>query len=180
MTSLPDSPTQKSPPRRLQRYDRTPPRRPARDLPESPVLAEPSGRIVNAFDVLANGAQKLKQRRQDELKNRPDLAAFLEDEAAESDDEDAFGFAKPKTTDDDENEEDLDATLHELMDDKEMDQDTIASELVHAKFMFVLFISSARRVLLVLADSEILGSNWKWTIKKSRNSIRESSRANRE
>lgn len=85
--------------------------------------------------MLASEAQKLKKR--DERKSRPDLSAYLENEAAESD-EDAFGFAKPKNAEDDEDGEDLDATLEELMDDKELDQSAIAPDLVHAKFMFVI------------------------------------------
>lgn len=99
---------------------------------------EPPRKRLNAFDMLTSGAQKLKKR--DENNSRPDLAAYLENEAAESDDEDAFGFAKPKDAEDDENGEDLDATLEELMDDKELDESAIAPDLVHAKFMYAVLV----------------------------------------
>jgi mediator of replication checkpoint protein 1 len=87
----------------------------------------------NAFEMLARGATKAEKRTHDQLKG-VDLSAFLENEAAESDDENTFGFAKPKD-DDEEDGEDLDKTLDVLMDDKEMDEATVAAELVHEKFM---------------------------------------------
>ncbi|KAH9482945.1 hypothetical protein JR316_0005045 [Psilocybe cubensis] len=127
-SSYPESPTQPSPRRRLRRLSHTPPLTENRDYSPEPPL-----RRFNAFDVLKGGAER--QKKHDNIKTRPDLAAYLENEAAESDDEDAFGFAKPKDADDEETAEDLDATLEELMDDKEMDENTIAPDLVHAKFM---------------------------------------------
>ena len=98
----------------------------------SPQATDPP-RKGDAFEMLARGAAKEEKRKQDKLKG-VDLSAFLENEAAESDDEDAFGFAKPKD-DDEEDGEDLDKTLDILMDDNEMDEATIAAELVHEKFM---------------------------------------------
>jgi len=83
--------------------------------------------------MLARGATKAEKRTHDRLKG-VDLSAFLENEAAESDDENTFGFAKPKD-DDEEDGEDLDKTLDVLMDDKEMDDATVAAGLVHEKFM---------------------------------------------
>jgi mediator of replication checkpoint protein 1 len=83
--------------------------------------------------MLARGASKAEKRSHDKSKG-VDLSAFLENEAAESDDEGKFGFAKPKD-DDEEDGEDLDKTLDVLMDDNEMDEATVAAELVHEKFM---------------------------------------------
>jgi mediator of replication checkpoint protein 1 len=99
---------------------------------KSPQATNPP-RKLDAFEMLARGADKVGKRNLNKLEG-VDLSAFLENEAAESDDEDAFGFAKPKD-DGEEDGEDLDKTLDILMDDKEMDEATVAAELVHEKFM---------------------------------------------
>jgi mediator of replication checkpoint protein 1 len=65
------------------------------------------------------------------------LSEFLADEAAESDDDDKFGFAKVRSKDDDEDGEDMDRCLDVLMDDGDMDEDTVAADLVHEKFKCV-------------------------------------------
>jgi len=101
-------------------------------LPSNSSQATNPPRKPDAFEMLACGAAKEEKLNKERLKG-VDLSAFLENEAAESDDEDAFGFAKPK--DDDEDGEDLDKTLDILMDDNEMDETTVAAELVHEKFM---------------------------------------------
>ncbi|KAF9482017.1 hypothetical protein BDN70DRAFT_487886 [Pholiota conissans] len=89
----------------------------------------------NAFDLLARGAAKAHKR--DEKKSkRPtvDLSEFLENEAAESDEENnRFGMVV-RAGDDEEDGEDLDRTLDALMDDKEMDEETVAAERVLEKF----------------------------------------------
>lgn len=67
-----------------------------------------------------------------------DIADYVENEAAESDDDDnAFGFIRKKTDGDEEDGEDLDQTLTELMDDKEMDEAAIAADRVLAKYQYV-------------------------------------------
>ena len=61
---------------------------------------------------------------------------FIEGEAEESDDELAFGFGKAvKKGDDDEEEdgEDQDQPLPDLVDDHEMDKDTLAEDAVKEK-----------------------------------------------
>lgn len=93
----------------------------------------------NAFDLLTQGAAKAHKR--DEKKQRRpniDLSEFFENEAAESDEENnRFGMVV-RQTDDEENEEDLDQTLDVLMDDKEMDEETVAAGRVLEKYKFVL------------------------------------------
>ena len=67
------------------------------------------------------------------------LADYVENEAAESDDDDnAFGLVRQRTDGDDEEGEDLDQTLTELMDDKEMDEAAIAADLVLEKYQYVV------------------------------------------
>lgn len=93
----------------------------------------------NAFNLLARGAAKA-QKRDEKKQKRPnvDLSEFFENEAAESDEENnRFGMVIRKA-DDEENEEDLDQTLDVLMDDKEMDEETVAAERVLEKYKFVL------------------------------------------
>lgn len=63
------------------------------------------------------------------------------DEAAESDDDDKFGFTKATSKDDEEDEEDMDKTLDVLMDDRDMDEDVVAANLVHEKFKYVDFFA---------------------------------------
>ncbi|PPR03845.1 hypothetical protein CVT26_000843 [Gymnopilus dilepis] len=118
----PDSPGEQR--RRLRKRDTTPPLRIGR---VSPNISPP--RKLNAFDVLV----KAQKKKSEELKERPDLAEFFENEAAESDEEDAFGFVKKKD-DEEEEGEDLDKNLEELVDDAEMDQKAIAEELVQEKY----------------------------------------------
>ncbi|KIM45915.1 hypothetical protein M413DRAFT_297297 [Hebeloma cylindrosporum] len=124
----PESPEQ-APLRRLRKAP-TPPPLGSRTI--SPQATTPP-RKLNAFEALARGATKAEKRRPDKAKSA-ELSVFVENEAAESDDEDVFGFAKPKD-DDEEEGEDLDKPLDVLMDDKEMDEATVAAELVHEKFM---------------------------------------------
>ncbi|CAA7260269.1 unnamed protein product [Cyclocybe aegerita] len=124
-----DSPER--PLRRLRKHDTTP----TRDSIVSP-SGSPSSRMkppkLDAFQILARAQAKAKK--QEEAKLRiANLGEYLQDEAAESDDDDMFGFVKPKD-DDEETGEDLDKTLEILMDDREMDEDTIAADLVQDKY----------------------------------------------
>jgi len=116
--------------RRLRKRSSTPP-----PAGEPLALGKPF-QTLNAYNALNKGAQNVKKR--ETLKDRKDLAEFFEHEAAESDEEDNFGFRKIKTADDEEEGEDLDQSLPELMDDKEMDETVVAPERVHEKYMYVL------------------------------------------
>ncbi|KAJ3514879.1 hypothetical protein NLJ89_g2100 [Agrocybe chaxingu] len=117
--------------RRLRKHDMTP----TRDSNVSP-SGSPSSRVkppkLDAFQILARAQAKAKK--QEEAKLRiANLGEYLQDEAAESDDDDMFGFVRPKD-DEEETGEDLDKTLEILMDDREMDEDTIAADLVQDKY----------------------------------------------
>ncbi|ESK93727.1 hypothetical protein Moror_1425 [Moniliophthora roreri MCA 2997] len=83
------------------------------------------GSLLDAFAL----HQKKKEKRERKPLQRSE---FVEAEAQESDEE-TFGFVKSR--DDDENGgEDLDKTLETLVDDKEMDENTIAVEKVLEKY----------------------------------------------
>ena len=97
---------------------------------------------LNAFEVLARGRETTVKKDHRERK-RLDLSEFLADEAAESDDDDKFGFTKATSKDDDEDGEDMDKCLDVLMDDRDMDEDTVAADLVHEKFKYVDVITLA-------------------------------------
>ena len=127
-TSQLDSP--KQPPRRLKRYSS-----PSR----SGILYEPESskpQKLNAFEILV-GDRETTAKKDHRGRKRLDLSEFLADEAAESDDEDKFGFAKATSKDEEEDGEDMDKTLDVLMDDREMDEDAVAADLVHEKFKYV-------------------------------------------
>jgi mediator of replication checkpoint protein 1 len=83
----------------------------------------------NAFDILAVGAQKAKEKKP--LKK----SEFVEAEAQESDEDDGFGFKK-KTEDEKENDSDVDndKPVEGLVDDALMDEATLAEKLVQEKF----------------------------------------------
>lgn len=87
---------------------------------------------MNAFEVLAGGRETTAKDHRE--RKRLDLSEFLADEAAESDDDDKFGFMKAISKDEEEDGEDMDKSLDVLMDDRDMDEDTIAADLVHEKF----------------------------------------------
>ncbi|KAG6901551.1 hypothetical protein C0995_010661 [Termitomyces sp. Mi166 len=98
----------------------------------SPSLGPATKRPANAFDILKRGskAQINKPKR-----TLLDKSEFVEQEAQESDDDEIFGFGpRPKEKDDEEDEQDLDQTLETLVDDAEMDEQTLATALVMEKF----------------------------------------------
>ncbi|TFK29241.1 hypothetical protein FA15DRAFT_752712 [Coprinopsis marcescibilis] len=98
----------------------------------------PSERVVetsakkrrNAFDMLNDGARKEADRKRQRL----DKSEFVEGEAEESDDEAGFWGPKKKEEDEEMEDEDLDKTLEGLVDDQEMDDDTLAAGHVFEKF----------------------------------------------
>ncbi|KAI9063152.1 hypothetical protein FKP32DRAFT_1758266 [Trametes sanguinea] len=97
---------------------------PTPDRRRSPAVPKPK----NAFDLLGRRVTPTKPK-------KLVRSAFIEGEAEESDDDAAFGFgARPKGDDDDEEDgEDQDRHLEELVDDKEIDEKTLAEERVLEK-----------------------------------------------
>jgi mediator of replication checkpoint protein 1 len=74
-----------------------------------------------------------------EKPKRPlERSEFVEAEAQESDDDEMFGFGQRKANDGDEEDgEDLDKNLEVLVDDRAMDEETVAPQLVFEKFQYV-------------------------------------------
>ena len=133
-TSQLDSP-ERDPPRRLKRYS-------SPSHSQDPNEFESiKPRKLNAFEVLTRGRESTAKDHRE--RKRLDLSEFLADEAAESDDDDKFGFTKATAKDDDEDGEDMDKCLDVLMDDRDMDEDTVAADLVHEKFKYVDVITLA-------------------------------------
>ena len=93
----------------------------------SPSSSRPTQR--NAFETLAVGAQKVKEKKP--LKK----SEFVEAEAQESDEDDGFGFKK-KTEDDKEDDSDADDDKHVegLVDDAVMDETVLGEKLVQEKY----------------------------------------------
>ena len=88
---------------------------------------------LDAHELLRRGQQA--QRRKEERKRKhAELGNLFEHEAAESDDDDMFGFVPQKKADDDEEGEDLDQNLPGLVDDQKMDADTEAADRVLDKY----------------------------------------------
>jgi mediator of replication checkpoint protein 1 len=71
----------------------------------------------------------------EKLKGRLEKSEFIEAEAQESDDDEMFGFGGGKKDDGEEEDgEDLDKTLETLVDDQEMDEQTVNAQLVQEKY----------------------------------------------
>lgn len=102
--------------------------------PGSPSVPKPKR---NAFDVL-NRAAKLKAEK---LKRSLERSEFVEAEAQESDDDEMFGFGHKKVDDGEEEDgEDLDKNLEALVDDRDMDEEVVAEELVREKHKYVCLL----------------------------------------
>ena len=75
---------------------------------------------------------------------RLEKSEFVEGEAEESDEDRkfGFGFGGPSKDDDDSDGEDQDQTLTELVDDQQMDADTLNEEKVleKVKYVFLLLV----------------------------------------
>lgn len=99
----------------------------------------PSARPLNAFDQLAR-ASKARAKAEKIKSNRAAYSEFVQEQAQESDDDEMFGFGgRNKGGDDDEADgEDLDMNLETLVDDKDMDEATVAAEKVLEKVRYVL------------------------------------------
>ena len=69
------------------------------------------------------------------VKQRLEKSEFVEAEAQESDDDEMFGFrSRRKDNEEEEDGEDLDKTLETLVDDQEMDEETVNALLVQEKY----------------------------------------------
>ncbi|KAJ2915033.1 hypothetical protein MD484_g5403, partial [Candolleomyces efflorescens] len=85
----------------------------------------------NAFDLLRTGAQQPERYKRRKL----EAGDFVVDQAEESDDEGGFWGAKKKADDDEEEGgEDMDRNLETLVDDQDMDEETLAKRLVWEKY----------------------------------------------
>ncbi|KAK7060206.1 hypothetical protein VNI00_000971 [Paramarasmius palmivorus] len=120
--TLVESPT--SGPRRRRLLKRRSSSPEGRQVSPTPSLT-PGRSLLDAFGI----QQKKKQKRE----RKPLVnSEFVQGEAQESDEE-TFGFVKSRDDDEDLNE-DLDKTLETLVDDKEMDEDTVAEDKVLEKY----------------------------------------------
>jgi mediator of replication checkpoint protein 1 len=122
----PGSPSPSKPARRLRRRG-SDSSAPGGGAERSPLLSLPTKR--NAFDILAVGAQKVKE------KKRLKKSEFVEAEAQESDEDDGFGFKK-KTADEEEGDSDADddKPVEGLVDDTTMGKAALAEKLVQEKY----------------------------------------------
>ncbi|KAF9268219.1 hypothetical protein L218DRAFT_1073552 [Marasmius fiardii PR-910] len=119
--TLVESPSNRSRRRLMRKRDSTSPSRDAVN-PQSTAL-------LDAFKPLKN--RKLKER-----PALPQRSEFVEAEAQESDEEGVFPFGKRKAGDEEEDgeNEDLDKTLETLVDDRDMDEDTVNQGAVLEKY----------------------------------------------
>lgn len=85
----------------------------------------------NAFDILAVGAQKAKDKKP--LKK----SEFVEAEAQESDEDDGFGFKKKTGDEEGDSDGDDDKPVEGLVDDTVMDEEALAGKLVQEKYKWV-------------------------------------------
>ena len=90
-------------------------------------------RQLDAHELLRRGQRALKTKEEMKRK-REELGNLFQEEAAESDDDDMFGFVPQKMADDDEDGENLDQNLPGLVDDQKMDPDIEAADRVLDKY----------------------------------------------
>ncbi|KAJ7047686.1 hypothetical protein C8F04DRAFT_1286346 [Mycena alexandri] len=119
-----------SPLRRLAKRTRTPSPNSTRSSPS----LSPARRAKNAFDLLRRDTLSMRAPRP--KKPLLDKSEFVAEEAQESDDDEmmVFGENKRVAGDEEEDGEDLDRTLVTLVDDKDMDEETVAADRVLEKF----------------------------------------------
>lgn len=97
-------------------------------------------RPADAFNLLRQGA--MKKAKEELAWKRHEALEFFEDEAQESDEDDAFGFGtkhRNERGEDEDEDENLDKTLETLVDDQEMDEEVVAAEKILEKFQYVSF-----------------------------------------
>lgn len=128
----------------------------------------------NAFEMMRQASmhpQKLPAL----LGGKTKRSEFIEGEAEESDDDEMRGFGlRKRVEDEDEDDEAQDQTLQELVDDQDMDENTLAEDAVLEKHRSVW---GARLAFVVLTCSCIGSSSSRMT-KRSRSCTRTLSRVN--
>ncbi|KAJ7087167.1 hypothetical protein B0H15DRAFT_842873 [Mycena belliarum] len=116
---------ERSPMRRLAKRTRTPSPRSSR----SSLSPTPAARTKSALDLLRREAIHAPRPK------RPlEKSEYVAEEAQESDEDEMIAFGGNGEDGEEEDGEDLDRTLETLVDDQEMDQKTIAADLVLEKF----------------------------------------------
>ena len=103
------------------------------DLSEQTV-SEPGPSKPNAFQIMLQAEKKQNSKLKKQLAKNSE---YIEGEAQESDEDEMRGFGR-KAADDDEESEDEDPNVHlkELVDDAQMDVETLAPDLVQEKFQY--------------------------------------------
>jgi mediator of replication checkpoint protein 1 len=135
VVGLPQSP-EHSPLKRLRKRSASP----VEDVFDMGYHSTPSPRPpkqpLNAFDQM----RLAQERREMAAKQKLEKSEYVEAEAEESDDDDQFGFGGHRKIDDGEEEdgEDQDKTLEGLVNDAEMDDETMAEDLVMEKVKYVV------------------------------------------
>ncbi|KAJ6567187.1 hypothetical protein DFH09DRAFT_1471055 [Mycena vulgaris] len=117
---------ERSPMRRLAKRTRTPSPSSNRSSPSPTAI-----RAKNAFDRLRHETLESRLPRP---KKPLDKSEFVAEEAQESDDDEMLGFGHKRDDGEEEDGEDMDKTLETLVDDQEMDEETVAAERVLEKF----------------------------------------------
>jgi mediator of replication checkpoint protein 1 len=97
-------------------------------------------RTKNAFDALRRDTLGIKAPRPKKPLEKSD---FVAEEAQESDDDEMLGIGRKVDDGEEEDGEDMDRTLETLVDDQEMNEETIAADRVFEKFQFVFSSRSA-------------------------------------
>ena len=110
------------------------------------------------------------------LGGKTERSEFIEGEAEESDDDEMRGFGlRKRVEEDEEDDEAQDQTLQELVDDQDMDENTLAEDAVLEKHRSVW---AAPRFVGVVLTCWCVGSSSSRTIKRSRSFTRMLSRVN--
>lgn len=111
----------------------------------------PTKKPSNIFDEMLR-AQANKEKAE---KKKLEKSEFVEAEAEESDDDDQFGFGKYRKNDEGEEQdgEEQDKTLEGLVDDAEMDDATMAADLVLEKVKYVTLTSTYATMLIIIIGS---------------------------
>lgn len=79
--------------------------------------------------------KKASKTKPNEPRQKLQKSEFVENEAQESDDDDILGFGpQRKDAEDEEDGEDLDKALETLVDDRPMDEEAVAADLVLEKY----------------------------------------------
>ncbi|KAF5393883.1 hypothetical protein D9757_000282 [Collybiopsis confluens] len=99
--------------------------------------------LSSPSNMFSKKARRVDRPRIDKPRRKLEKSEFIEGEAQESDEDEAFGFSKLRE-EDGEDGEDQDRTLETLVDDKAMDQTEIAEAKVLEKYQEHLQVDDAR------------------------------------